>query len=122
MVAILHCLWLSSDDFFYVTMVINTYGQPDVVGGVTSTDDRSALTTGPTPRPRTRCRNDPVNVLVDSDASGHSLDNAIIARVRDRLNDYKVLDVPRKRPTARELNGTEQRVLPADVVVDDKGV
>ena len=40
--------------------------------------------------------NDSVNVLVDSGASGHYFDDAIIPGFRDRQEDYKMLDVPRQ--------------------------
>ena len=66
-------------------MVENTYGQPDIVGGITSTEDVSALTIGPTARSRTGCSNDPVNGLGDSGSSGHYLYDAIIPGFRDRL-------------------------------------
>ena len=69
-------------------MVKNTYGQPEVFWGITSTEDVSALTIGPTARPRTRCSNDPVIGLGDNGASGHYLDDAIIPGFRDRLEEY----------------------------------
>ena len=81
-------------------MVKNTRGHPDVFGGITSTEDGSALTIGSTPRPRTGCSNDYVNVLVECGASGHYFDDVIIPGFRDRLEEYKVLDVPRKNSTA----------------------
>ena len=81
-------------------MVKNTYGQPEVFGGITCTEDGSALTISPTARPRTGCSNYSVDVLVDSRASGHYFDDAIIPGFRDRLEEYKVLDVPRKISTA----------------------
>ena len=77
-------------------MVKNTYGQPEVFGDIASTEDGSALTIGPTARPRTGCSNGSVNVLVDSSASGHSFDDAIIPEFPDRMEEYKALDVPRK--------------------------
>ena len=80
-------------------MVKNTYGQPEVFGGITSTEDGSALTIGPTTRPRTGCSNHSVNVLVGSGASGHYFDD-MIPGFRDRLEEYKVLNVPRKISTA----------------------
>ena len=69
------------------------------------------------------CRNDSVNVLVDSGASGHYFDDAIIPGFRDRLEEYKVLDVPRKISTAGGggLNGTAHGVLRGHVI-NDKGV
>ena len=72
----------------------NTFGQPEILGGITSTEDESALTIDPTARSRTGCSNDSVNVLVDSGASGHYFDDALIPGFRDRLEEYKVLDVP----------------------------
>ena len=51
MVAILHYLWLSFGSSPYARMVKNTYGHPEVFGGITSTEDGSALTIGPTARP-----------------------------------------------------------------------
>ena len=77
-------------------MVKNTYGQPKVFGGITSTEDGSDLTIGPTTRPGTGCSNDSVNVLVESGASGHYFDDAVIPGFRDGLEEYKVFDVPRK--------------------------
>ena len=123
MVAILHYLWLLFGNSRYARMVKNTYGQPEVCGGITSTEDGSALTIGPTAKPWTGCSNDSLNVLVDSGASGHYFDDAINPGFRGRREEYKVLDVPRKISTAGggELNGTAQGVLRGHVI-DDKGV
>ena len=71
MVATLHYLWLSFGNFLYARIVNNTYGQPEVFGSITSLEDGSALTIGPSARPRIGCSNDSVKVMVDSDASGH---------------------------------------------------
>ena len=60
-----------------------------------NTEDGSALTVGPTARSRTGCSNDSANVLVDSGASAYSFDDTIIPGFRDRLEEYKVLDVSR---------------------------
>ena len=100
-------------------MVKNTYGQPEVFWGITSTEDVSALTIGPTARPRTRCSNDPVIGLGDNGASGHYLDDAIIPGFRDRLEEYMVLDVPQEtrqhedgaRPTSGRLLFRSGRML-----------
>ena len=123
MVAILHYLWLSFGNSLYARMVKNTYGQPEVFRGITSLEDGSALTIGPTARPRTGRSNDSVYMLVDSGASGHYFDDAIIPAIRDRLEEYKVLDVPRKIATAGggESNGTAQGALRGHVI-GDKGV
>ena len=119
--AILHYLWFSFGNFLYARTVRNTYGQSEVFGGITSTEDGSVLTIGPIARPRTGCNNNSVNFLVDSDASGHYFDDAIIPGFRDRLEEYKALDMPRKISTAGggRLNGTAQGVLQGHVI-DDK--
>ena len=97
MLGILHYLWLSFGNSPYALVMTNIYGQPEILGGINSgTEDRSALTVGPTARSRTGCSNDFVNVLVDSGTSGHYFDDAIIAGLRNRLEEYKVLDAPRK--------------------------
>ena len=88
MVAILHYLWLSFASSLYAQLVKNTYGQPGM-------EDGSALTIGPPARPWTGCGNDSINVLVDSGASGHCFDDTIPG-FGDRLEEYKVLNVPRK--------------------------
>ena len=100
MVAILHYLRLSFGNSLYARMVENTYGPPEVIGGIIRTEDGSPFTMGPTARPWTGCSNDSVNVLVDSGASGHYSGDAIMSGFRDRLEDYKVLDVPQKNSTA----------------------
>ena len=100
-------------------MVSNTYGQPEVVGGITSTEEVSALTIGPTATPRTGCSNDAVNGLEDNGAPGHHLDDAIIPGFRDRLEEYMMLDVPQEtrqhedgaRPTSGRLLFRSGRML-----------
>ena len=49
--------------------------------------------------------NDAVNVLVDSGASGHSFFKIIFPGLRDNLDNYKVMDVPRERlqPLERDI-------------------
>lgn len=65
-----------------------TYGQSELVGGITSYGGRV-----PTARPRTGCSNDPVKVLVRSGASGRYFDDTIIARFRSRFEECKALDL-----------------------------
>ena len=91
--------------------------------GVSPVRNGSALTIDPTARPRTGCSNDSVNVRVESGASGHYFEDAIIPGFRDRLEEYEILEVPRKISTANgeRLNETVQGVLRGHVV-DDKGV
>ena len=100
MVAILNFLWLSFGNSLCAGMVKNTYGPREVFGGIISTEDGSALTIGPTARPQTGCSNDSANVLVASGASGHYFDDPIIPGFWGRLEQYNVLDAPRKISTA----------------------
>lgn len=95
-------MWLSFGDSSYILVVsVNTNGQSEISGGITSAEDGSSLTTGPTAGPWTGYSDTSVNVVVDSGASGQLFDDTIILKVRDRLKDYKVLDVPRKLSTAK---------------------
>lgn len=71
-------------------------GSSKYLEGITSTGGESALTTATTAGLQTGYTNDSVHVLVDSGASGDYFDDAIISGLRNRLNDYKVSDVPRK--------------------------
>ena len=48
MVTILHYLWLQFGNSLYARVIRKTYGQPEIHGGITSTEDVSALTVGPT--------------------------------------------------------------------------
>ena len=120
MLAILHYLRLSFGNSLRSRVVMNTYGQPKNIRDITSTEDGSALKVGPTARSRTG-RNDCVNVLVDDGASGYYFDDAIIPGFRDRLEEYKVLDLPCKISTAEGgcVNSIAQGVLRGHVI-DDK--
>ena len=53
MVATLHYRWLSFGNYLYARIVNITYGQPEVVGGITSLEGESPLTIDPSARPRT---------------------------------------------------------------------
>ena len=60
---------------------------------------------------------------MDCGASGPYFDDAIIPRLRDRLEEYKVLDVPRKisTPGGRGPNGTAQGALRGHVIDGKRG-
>ena len=122
-VAIRHSLWLSFGNSLYARVIKNTYGQPEILGGITSTVDGSTLVVSPTAGSRVFCRNVSVNVLVDGGASGHYFDDATTPGFWDRLKEYKALDLRRKILTAGagELNGIAQGVLRGHVI-DNKGV
>ena len=66
------------------------------VGCITGVKDGSAFTGGPAVGLWNDENNGSVNILVDSGASGHYFDDDIILRLRDKLDSYHVLDVPRK--------------------------
>ena len=87
MVVILHYLWLSFCNSTYARVITNIYGQPEILEGITSTHDGSALTVGPTARSQISCSNHSVNVLVDSGESGHYFNDAITPGFRDRLEE-----------------------------------
>ena len=60
---------------------------------------------------------------MDCGASGPYFDDTIIPRLRDRLEEYKVLDVPRKisTPGGRGPNGTAQGALRGHVIDGKRG-
>ena len=60
-VAILNSLWLSFGNSLYVRVIKNTYEQPEILGGITDTEDGSVFTLVPTARSRTSCSNYSVN-------------------------------------------------------------
>ena len=74
--------------------------QTEFLGGITNAEDGSALKVGPVVGVWNGLSNDAMNVLADSSASGHYLGNAIFPGLRDNLDSYQVLDVPRKITTA----------------------
>lgn len=76
-------------------MVTNTNDQPDILEGTTRTEGSSVSTSGHDAGTRfPACGNDSVNVPMENGASGHYFDDAVIHRLWDRLEQYKVFDVP----------------------------
>ena len=121
MVTMIDYLWLSFVSSLYVRMVSET--PFDNFGGITGAEDGSALTAGPVPGPWNDGSNTSVNILGNSGASGHYFDDASILGLRDKLDSYPVLDVPRKITTAGggQLDGVAQGLV-SGIVVNDKGV
>ena len=76
----------------------------DSFDGITGAEDGLAPMAGAVVGPWNHGRSTGfVNVLVVSGASGHYFDEAIIPGLRDRLDSYQVLDVPRKlQPPVRD--------------------
>ena len=96
MIAMFHYLWLSLGNSLYARMVsTNTNGQPKTFGGITSTEQGSALMAGPTAGRQAHCNNASVKVLVDSGTPEHYFDDAIIPRLRGRLQGlgYKKISI-----------------------------
>ena len=69
---------------------------PDIFGGITGAEDGLALTAGPVEGSWNVGSYSSVNVLIDSGTSGHYIDDAIIPKLRDKLDSYQVRDVPHK--------------------------
>ena len=67
------------------TALTNTSGQPETFGGITNAEDGSALAVVPAAEKWNRGSNSLVNVMVDSGASGHYFGDALIPRLRYRL-------------------------------------
>ena len=83
---------------FYVRVVSKI--TPDIFGCIPGVEDESALTPSPVVGSWNDGSSRSVKVLVDSGASEHNLDDAIIPGLRNKLDRYRVLDVPRKLITA----------------------
>ena len=123
MVSVIHYLWLLFGSSVSAREASTTSNdQTEFFGGITNAEDGSALKVGPVAGVWNGHSNDTVNVLVDSGASGHYFDDTIFPGLRDNLDNYQVLDAPRKITTAGKghLYGVAQGVL-RGWVIDDKG-
>ena len=123
MVAVIHYLWLLFGSLVSARESLTTSNdQTELFGGITNAEDGSTLKVGPVVGAWNRHSNDAVNVVVDSGASGHYFDDTIIPGLRDNLDNYQLLDVPRKITTAGKghLYGVAQGILRGRVI-DDKG-
>lgn len=104
-------------------MVTDTSLQPEPCGGITNTEDGSDIPTGLTAGPRAAYGHGFIVILVNSGASRHDSDDAIIPELRDSLVDHKVLEVPQTMLSAAwgQLNDIAQGVFQGHVI-DDKGM
>ena len=101
MAVMLHYIWLTLGSFLYNRVAsANTNRQPETFGGITNAEDRSALAAVLATEKRNRGSNRLVSVMVDSGASGHYFDDALIPRLKYRLDNYQVLAVRRWITTA----------------------
>ena len=67
----------------------NTNGQRNIFGGITSTEDGLALAVVPAAEKWNHGSNSLVSVMVESGASGHYFDDALIPGLRYRLDNYQ---------------------------------
>ena len=110
-VTMIQYMWLSFGSSRYAQVVSKT--APDIFGGITGAEDGSAITASPVAMPWTDGRNGSVNVLVDSGASGHRFDDAIILGLRNKLDHYQALAVQKciATPGRHPLKGAGNRLL-----------
>ena len=100
MVAVFHYMWLLFGSSVSAREASTTSNdQTEFLGGITNAEDGSALKVGPVVGVWNGLSNDVMNVLVDSGASGHYFDDTIFLGLRDNLDNYQELDVPRKITT-----------------------
>ena len=117
MAVMLHYVWLTLGSFLYNRVAsTNTNGQPETFGGITNTEDRLALAAVPAAEKGNRGSNRLVSVMmVDSGASGHYFDDALILELRYkyRLGNYQALAIRRWITTAggHQLEEAGQGVL-----------
>ena len=98
MVVMLHYAWLTLGSFLYNQFAsTNTSGQPETFGGITNAEDGLALAVVPAAEKWNRGSNSLVSVMVDSGASGHYFDDALIPGLRYRLENYQELAIGRWR-------------------------
>ena len=92
-VTMIHYLWLSFDSAFNARVVSKTV--LDIFGGIAGAEDGSPIIVRPVAVSWTDGRNGSVIVLVDSGASGHHFDDAIILGLRDKPDHYQALAIQR---------------------------
>ena len=124
MAVMLYYAWLTLDGFFYNRVALtNTSGQPETFGGITNAEDGLALAVVPAAEKWNCGSNSLVSVMVDSGASGHYFDDALIPRLRYRLDNYQELSIRRYITTSggHQLEGAGLGLL-RDHIIDAQGV
>ena len=92
-------VWLALGSFLYNRVAsTNTNGQPETFGGITNAKDGLALATVHVSDKWNRGSNSLVNVMVDSGASGHYFDDALILRIRYRPDNCRGASTGGSRP------------------------
>ena len=120
----LHYAWLILGSFLYNRVVLtNTSGQPETFGGITNAEDVLALAVLPAAEKWNRGSNSLVSVMVDSGASVHYFDDALIPGLRYRLDNYHELAIRRYITTAggHQLEGAGQGLLRGHIIDAQEG-
>ena len=124
MAVMLHYVWLTLGSFPYNRIALtNTSGQSENFGGITNADDGLALAVVPAAGMWNRGNNSVVSVIMDSGASGHYFDDALIPGLRYRLDNYQELVIQQYITTAggHQLEGAGQGLLRGHII-DAQGV
>ena len=119
MAVILHYAWLTLGNFLFNRVALTkTSGQPETFGGITNVEDGLALAVVPAAEKWNRGSNSLVSVMMDSWASGHYFDDALIPRLRYRLENYQELAIRRYITTAggHQLEGVGQGLLRGHII------
>ena len=119
MAVMLHYAWLTLGSFLVNRVALtNTSRQPETFGGITNAEDGLALAVVPAAEKENRDSNSLVSVMVDSGASGHYFDDALIPRLRYRLENYQELAIRRYITTAggHQLEGAGQGLLRGHII------
>ena len=120
----LHYAWLTLGSFLYNRVALtNTSGQPETFGGIINAEGGLALALVPAAEKWNRGSNRLISVMVDSGASGHYFDDALIPGLRYRLDNYQELAIRRYITTAggHQLEGAGQGLLRGHII-DAQGV
>ena len=124
MAVMLHYAWLTLGSFLYNRVTLtNTSRQLEIFGGITNDEDGLALAVGPAAEKWNRGSNSLVSVMVDSGASDHYFDDALMPGLRYRLDTYQELAIRRWITTAggHQLEGADQGLLRGHII-DGQGV
>ena len=119
MAVMLHYAWLTLGSFLVNRVALtNTSRQPETFGGITNAEDGLALAVVPAAEKENRDSNSLVSVMVDSGVSGHYFDDALIPRLRYRLENYQELAIRRYITTAggHQLEGAGQGLLRGHII------
>ena len=108
---------------FYSRATSNLDDTAETFGGITDTDDGTALAAGPALDKWAGGSNNPVSAMVDSGASGHYFDDTLIPELWYKLHNHQELATPRTITTAggHQLAGVGKGMLRGHIK-DGEGV